>query len=65
MPTQTAGTAKPKRGREPSAVPDANGQYMHIAAKISKMSGPEFLASLQRAGITTAKGMLQAKYKKK
>jgi hypothetical protein len=38
---------------------------MCIAGKIEKMSGPEFLASLRRAGIITGKGTLQAKYKRK
>lgn len=39
--------------------------YMCIAKKIGKMSGPAFLSSLRRAGIITAEGALQAKYKKK
>jgi len=38
---------------------------MSVASKIGKMSGSAFRASLKRAGIITADGNLQAKYKKK
>jgi hypothetical protein len=62
-----AGTAKPKpkRDHRPAMAPEASDRYMSIAGKIAKMSGPEFLASLRRAGIITADGTLQAKYKKR
>src|SRR5271166_888164 len=65
MPAQTVVTAKPKPDHKTVAVVKAGDEYMHIANKIIRMSRLDFLESLRRAGIITAKGTLQAKYKKK
>ena len=65
MPAQTVVTAKSKPGHKTVTVVKAGDGYMHVANKIVGMSRVDFLKSLRRAGIITAKGTLQAKYKKK
>jgi hypothetical protein len=65
LPTQTAGTAKPKPGHKTTTDAKASGEYMRVAKNITKMSRSEFLESLHRDVIITAKGTFQAKYKKR
>jgi hypothetical protein len=60
-----AGTAKREKARDTVNGVHVTDHYMTVANKIGKMSGPDFRASLLRAGIISTKGTLRSKYKKK